>query len=116
MDVDVSERNTKAGGSKLKLLEAHKKRAERMRQFMSANKLFALIAMVMIILIVSGVIHSNQPDEQQPSETETQTEKTETELPAWRFYPVDLGILLIGGGICTVMIIRERRKAKEEMD
>lgn len=37
-------------------------------------------------------------------------------LPAWRFYPSDLVILLVGGGICVIMIMRERKKAKEELE
>ena len=44
-----------------------------------------------------------------------ETEVTETEPEHWRLYPVDLAVLVVGGGFCTIMIIRERKKAREKL-
>lgn len=104
--------------------ETQKKRAADIRHFVSTNKLFMVIAIVIVIVLVSGMIHGNQKQYPQTTgtaqteETEQQTEQNadEKELPAWRFYPSDLVILLVGGGICVIMIHRERKKAKEELD
>lgn len=104
--------------------ESQKKRAANIRHFVSTNKLFMIIALVVVIVLVFGMIHGNQNHNPQTEETsqaedaaqQTKPQTEQTELPAWRFYPSDLVILLVGGGICVIMIHRERKKAKEELD
>ena len=54
--------------------------------------------------------------DQQNKPIVSKTEIAETEESAhWKFYPVDLAILAIGGGFCSIMIIRERKKAREQL-
>ena len=92
--------------------ESHRKRADRVQHFISSNKLFVVIALVAAVIIGSGLKNGKEVEETLPD-----TEQTEEDnRPHWRFYPSDLAILLVGGGFCTVMIIRERKKAKEGLD
>ena len=92
--------------------ESHKKRANRVQHFISSNKLFVVIALVAAVIIGSGLINGKKVEDTLPD-----TEQTEEDTrPQWRFYPSDLAILLVGGGFCTAMIIRERKKAKEGLD
>ena len=92
--------------------DSHKKRAAGVQSFLSSNKLFVVIALVAAIIIGTGLIKGNTV-EVPASETEQTEEAT---APHWRFYPSDLVVLLVGGGFCTIMIIRERRKAKEGLN
>ena len=92
--------------------DSHRKRAAGVQSFLSSNKLFVVIALAAAIIIGTGLF-KGKTVEVPASETE-QTE--ETAVPQWRFYPSDLVVLLVGGGFCTVMIIRERKKAKEGLD
>lgn len=92
--------------------EFHKKRADGIQHFISSNKLFVVIALVAAVIIGSGLIK-----EKKVVDTLPDTEQTaEATRPQWRFYPSDVAILVVGGGFCTMMIIRERKKAKEELD
>lgn len=83
------------------------------KRFVSRNKLFVIIAAVLCLsLIGSGIrTHSNADHAE---ETAVQSEVTQDELH-WRFYPIDLWVLGVGGGFCTVMILREKRKARETL-
>ncbi len=105
----------------------HKMRVERVKEFTEKNKLFTIIALIVVVYIafniVSGMI--NKKDSEIPdtstSQSEEISEKTETEAAEeyddehLRFYWIDLWIFLIAGGFCTVMIIREKRKAREKL-
>ena len=92
--------------------ESHRKRADSVQHFLSSNKLFVVIALVAAAIIGSGLIRGKKVEDTLPD-----TEQTEEQTrPEWRFYPSDLAILLVGGGFCTVMIIGERKKAKEGLD
>lgn len=92
--------------------DSHKKRADSVQHFLSSNKLFVVIALVAAIIIGTGLF-KGKTVEVPASETQQTEEAT---VPQWRFYPSDLIVLLVGGGFCTVMIIRERKKAKEGLD
>jgi hypothetical protein len=61
-----------------------------------------------------------QPAQKSHSEQETAiTEEIEDEAAAsvesWRFYFIDVIVLVVGGGFCLVMILRQRRKTREEL-
>ena len=95
----------------------HKKRVEKVREFTSHNKVFSVFAVILIVFLIFRTVSGKAPDTPESSQAEqTVTEETETEETGWRFYPIDLVVLGVGGGFCTIMIIRERRKAKEGLN
>ena len=85
-----------------------------MKNFTAKNRLFSLIAVGLVLFLLgNAVIHRIGDDKSKPIAAET--EVTETEPEHWRFYPVDLAVLVVGGGFCTIQIIRERKKAREKL-
>lgn len=79
--------------------------------------MFIIIAVVLCLYLLGNAV-SKKDATNSTGETAAQTEVTEQvqeEEAHWRFYPIDLWVLLIGGGFCTVMIIREKRKARETL-
>ena len=109
----------------INLFEKHKQRADKVRQRISANKIFLIgAAIIVVILLGRAAEKRKQPDaaefrHPEGYELESQTESTdiqlETETPHWRFYWSDLIILGGGSAFCGFMIVRERRKAREEL-
>ncbi|MBQ6041512.1 MAG: hypothetical protein IJL32_12190 [Oscillospiraceae bacterium] len=92
----------------------HSKRVEKVRDFTSHNKIFTVIAVILIVFLLFRTVNRNT---QQPETEQTEQSVTdETEETGWRFYPIDLVVLGVGGGFCTIMIIRERKKAKEGLN
>ena len=96
----------------------YNERAQRIERYILKNKLFLIIATVLVIFLIGN---SLKPDTQKlPEKTVTETEEvnaeSEDEPLHWRFYSIDLWILLVGGGFCSMMIVKERRKAKEKLN
>ncbi len=95
--------------------EKHAQRVEKVKALVSQNKLFLLIAVVLCLYLLGTVV----PKERATNSTETDQTATEETVPEddthWRFYPIDLWVLGIGGGFCTVMILKEKRKARETL-
>ena len=92
----------------------HRERVERVRNFTQKNKVFVIMAVIAVIFLCSNFLFS----EENGTKTEPENKNTvseETEKTHWRFYWGDLIVLVVGGGICTVNIIKERKKAKEEL-
>lgn len=103
-----------------KFKENHRQRVEKVKSYTEKNKLFVIIAIGIILFLIGNSIYTsiNEVPDNGISQSETITaeeEVTEDEPLQWRFYWIDLWILLIGGGFCTVMILKERKKAKEEL-
>ena len=98
-------------------MQTHKERVTRVKDFVAKNKVFTVIAAVVVLWLVGNFLFSKVDTNSNFSEMEaqSQSEVAEEDTPEWQFYPLDLWILLIGGGFCTVMILREKRKAKEEL-
>lgn len=97
-------------------MRTHKERVARVRGFVSRNKVFTVMAVIAAVWLLGNFIVQKAPTNSNFSETEqTQSEAAEEELPEWQFYPIDFWILLIGGGFCSVMILSEKKKAKEEL-
>ena len=96
----------------------HKERVQKIRNFTGKNKIFVITTVVAIIFLFSGFFFSKENNmntsETIQIETSENTEKSD-QKPQWQFYWSDLWILLSAGGFCTIMIIRERRKSKEEL-
>lgn len=109
----------------MSIKESHQKRVEGVKRFVSKNKLFVVIAVITVCyLLINFIINKNNNTETSipktsVSQSETVEEAEESEDSAdkahWRFYWIDLWILVGAGGFCTVMIIRERRKAREKI-
>lgn len=90
----------------------HQKRVEKVRRFVSRNKVFSVLIVILVGFLLFRTV-SNRTEKKPPNNQAAQTASVESEKLEWRFYPIDLVVLGIGGGFCTIMIIRERRKAKE---
>lgn len=95
----------------------HRKRVEKIRSFTEKNKVFTITAVIAVIFLLSNFFFSKDNTEKNLPDTETiQTATEENPQKAeWQFYWSDLWMLAVGGGFCTIMIIRERKKAKEEL-
>lgn len=102
-------------------MKSYKERLQTAKNFTNNNRLFSVIAAILLIGLGANAIRNGiQPKQPEtPTEivneemTEEQTEPEETQ--GWRFYPIDLYILAIGGGFCSLMIIRERKKARDQL-
>ena len=95
------------------MIEGHKKRAEKVRGYFAKNKAVTLITVLVAIAVLVNLVSKYQTKEQANSKPES---VQETEEEHWRFYPVDLIVLGAGGGFCGGMILREKRRAKEELN
>ena len=93
------------------MFEGHRKRAEKVRGYFSRKGAVALFAILASIALLFSLVMNHQVKETEPQET-VQSETVE----GWRFYPVDLVVLGVGGGLCAVMMLREKRRAKEELN
>jgi Na+/H+ antiporter NhaC len=102
------------------LFAAHKKRVEKVKAFTGKNKIFvAMMIFAAVFLFINFVIQpNNQQSENQQCESEVivcENAVSATEPETWRFYFIDVIVLVVGGGFCTVMILRERRRTREEL-
>ncbi len=101
----------------MKFFENHKQRVQKVRNFTEKNKIFMITAVIALIFLCSNFFFSKENNTEKVPETsqnETTENLEESELQ-WKFYWSDLWILSGVGGFCTVMIIRERKKLKEEL-
>ena len=92
------------------MFEGHRKRAEKVRGYLAKNKAVAVIAVLAAIALLVNLVINHDVQKTDTQET-VQTETDES----WRFYPVDLVVLGAGGGLCAIMMLREKRRAKEEL-
>ena len=93
-------------------------RVEKVKHFVDRNKLFTLISVIVLIYLCSNFVFSKvNPDfhTDETIQTATENDTTEEDSPHWQFYWSDLYILIGAGGFCTVMMIREKKKGREEL-
>lgn len=109
-------------GKHLKPKHNHKHRTEMVRNFAGKNKIFTVIAAILLIFLLSnfivGLADKGNKNPQEITHTETVTaEKVapKNELPKWEFHMLDLWILGLGGGFCVIMILKEKAKAREKL-
>ncbi len=92
---------------------ARKERAEKIKRFTAKNRLFILLAIVCCFYLIGTTVFGKE--QEPPRQDAIQTETVQQEPEHWRFYWIDIWVLAVGGGFCTVMMIREKKKAKEEI-
>ena len=94
-------------------------RSEIVKQRINDNKVFAVIAVIIVLFLVFQAMTSQPyPDNVQQQESSTAESDAQRELPEephWRFYWSDLVILGGGSAFCGIMIAKERRKARESL-
>ena len=96
----------------------HKERVQKVKSFTEKNKVFVIMAVIAVIFLCSNFFFSKEKNDITPETVQsevTENTKETADKPQWQFYWTDLWVLLGAGGFCTVMIIRERKKAKEEL-
>jgi len=104
----------------------HKERVEKVKDFAGNNKVFTVIAVIITVFLLANFIFSkvNQSEKtslprsensqnavNEDAENQPQTSK----IPKWEFHWLDLWIFAGVGGFCVIMIVRERKKAREEL-
>jgi len=93
----------------MKLFQGHKKRVRKVKDFAVQNKIFmVMLALAAVFLLANFIFIPKTHD------TPKTAEIAEEHTREWRFYPIDLAVLGVGGGFCTVMILRERKRVKED--
>ena len=97
----------------MKIWEGHRKRAEKVRGFFTQKRAITLFAILAAVALLVSLVMNHQVKETDETEQETTASDTDE---TWRFYPVDLVVLGAGGGLCAVMILREKRRCKEELN
>lgn len=100
---------------------SHKERVAKVKKNVNKNKMFSIIAVIIVFFLLGNLIF-NKNDSKNANKTSTSkyedtdsTEKNDAEPEHWRFYWTDLWVLVIGGGFCGIMIIKERKKAKDKL-
>ncbi len=89
-------------------MNGHKKRAEKARRMLAKNKAIAVLAVLFAVILLVNTVQNRPVPEQ--TETEQITDEN------WRFYPIDLAVLGAGCTVCAAMILREKRRAKEDIN
>lgn len=88
-------------------MDGHKKHAEKVRGMLVKNKAIAVLAVLFAVTLLVNIVRNRPVSEQ--------TETVQITNENWRFYPIDLAVLGAGGAVCAAMILREKRRAKEEL-
>jgi len=109
----------------MKLFEKHKKRVEKVKDFTAKNKVFAIMMVVAVVFLLVNFVFTSDKNPQEEHDTAIISENadvteepaavTQTQRETWRFYFIDLIVLGAGGGFCLIMILRQRKKTKEEL-
>jgi hypothetical protein len=109
----------------LKPKMVHRERVEFVKDFASTNKVFTVIAVIIVLLfsgtfVLGAVSENSQKIPQQEIQIENaesleQSAEVQKTLPQWEFHSIDLWILGVGGGICLIQIMREKRKGREQI-
>ncbi|MDE6707611.1 MAG: hypothetical protein K2K06_06215 [Oscillospiraceae bacterium] len=94
------------------------KRVEIAKDFINKNKLFTVIAIITMCYLLCSFLFSKVNSDFSSNDVEIneiqETEEKEN-IMRWQFYWSDLVILASGGGFCTIMIVRERKKERDNL-
>ena len=111
-------------------MTSHSERVAKVRAFFDKNKLFSLVVVVIAVAIIgncvmNGINTITDKDKPTSSVSEEAAENSEgssadtnnnqEEEAHWRFYWIDLWILIGGGGFCVIKILQEKKKAREKL-
>ena len=117
----------------MKLFKKYNERSQKIERFILKNKIFCITVLVLAVLLAGGKIQNklaeerradtsvsqevNENSEDEKVDTSVNLEKTEKKDDEihWRFYWIDLVVLVVGGGFCTFKILQEKRKTKEKL-
>lgn len=105
----------------MRFIDNHRERVEKVKDYADKNKVFVFAVTVIIIFLLFGFVKGQNKDDSAtaPETSISQSEEVENieeyDDSKWRFYPIDLVVLAVGGGFCTVMILREKKKAREKL-
>ena len=104
----------------MKLFKKHKIQVEKVRNYANQNKVFVITMLVSVIFLLVNFVFVSSKNPQVENNTEIISESaeqaelsTQPQREIWRFYMIDVIILGAGGGLCLIMILRERKKSKE---
>lgn len=95
------------------MFEGHRKRAEKVRGYFTQKRAITLFAILAAVALLVSLVMNHQVKE---SDVDTQDTAQSETSESWRFYPVDLVVLGAGGGLCAMMMLREKRRCKEELN
>lgn len=98
----------------------HKERVERVREFSGKNKIFIVIAIILLILLFSGnfnhsVRQKNTTDNTSVSSVESEAETENDNTPHWRFYWSDFIVFSVCVGAYAAIKIKKSVKAREKL-
>ena len=103
-------------------LMKYAERVEKAKNFVNKNKLFTIIAVFAVCYLFVNCLFSKVNSDSFDDTEMVQSESSETqEIPDeettihWQFYWSDLVILAVAGGFCTIMIIHERKKERDDL-
>lgn len=85
------------------------------KNFVDKNKLFTVLALIAVCYLGGNFLFSKVNDSDAEPVQDEIIETSEEDSLQWRFYWSDLVILAVAGGFCTVMIIRERKKERDNL-
>lgn len=99
------------------------KRVEKAKNFVDKNKLFTVIALLAVCYLFGNFLFSKVNSDFRTDDAKTvQAESAESEYSIekentldWQFYWSDLVVLTVVGGFCTIMIIREQKKERDNL-
>ena len=95
------------------MFEGHRKRVEKVRGYFTQKRAITLFALLAAIALLVSLVMNHQVKESDADAQETAASDMDE---TWRFYPADLVVLCAGGGLCAVMMLREKRRCKEELN
>ncbi|WP_295084627.1 hypothetical protein [Ruminococcus sp.] len=114
-------------------MKSHSERVKIVRSYFEKNKLFSVVAAIIIVALIgnfivnrvaeakarnmvsSSVSEEITNDNAASDPVDTNINQKEDEEPHWRFYWVDVWVLLGLGGFCLFKIMQEKKKAKEKL-
>jgi len=110
----------------MKLFKNHKKNVEKVKKYAGKNKVFIVMMILAIMFLLGSFLLQSRTTKTVISDSEmiitvgepgqqTAQPPPPSQSETWRFYFVDIIILGVGGGFCLVMILRQRRKTREEL-
>ena len=112
-------------------MTSHNERVKKVRSYIEKNKFFSVVAAIIVVALIGNFIINKVAEakakdiaassvqeeiveETEENSADTNINQEEDEIH-WRFYWIDLWILLGGGGFCLIKILQEKKKAREKL-